>query len=281
MEAYKHSTGTFSADNGLDIFYQSWAAYKSRAALVVIHGLGEHSGRYETLLAALAGKNISLFIADVRGFGRSGGKRGCIERFRDYVSDVRMFIAQIKSKCHTAPLFMLGHSFGGIIAMQYVLAYNDSVSGLVLSSPALDFGSSAPAFLRGAARLISGIVPNATIAARGDFAGISRNMDYVESCRRDKLLHGRISARLYTEASKAAEDCMRRAYEITTPMLIVHGKADTIADYRKSEVLFERLSSQDKNIRLFDGLYHQTFNEIPDDRDKVLAAVQEWFAEHI
>ena len=281
MKNYKHKTGTFKGKGDIELFFQEWTVPSPKAALVVVHGLGEHSGRYDNLLNALSDSGVSVYACDSRGFGRSAGKRGCVSSFADYVDDQKIFIDMLKSANPKTPLLMLGHSLGGLIAFKYALEYGSSISGIILSSPAFVFTGKVAGWKKALARLFSKIKPDFSLSSSSDFAGLSHDLEYVESCKDDPLLHNMVSARLYTEFMETSSECMSRAFEFNPPVLIFHGNADPIIDYKGSETIFERVSSRDKEIRIFDGLYHKTMNEIPEERQKVLAVVASWVNKHL
>ncbi len=137
MADYNHETGTMIGKGGLEIFFQSWKAESPRGILVISHGLGEHSGRYKYLLEHLKGKRISVYALDHRGHGRSSGRRGHVMDFGEYTADLAYFINFARDEYPGIRIFLLGHSMGGIIAMNYAIAHQDVLAGLILSSPAL------------------------------------------------------------------------------------------------------------------------------------------------
>jgi len=280
MKNYKHETGTFKGKGGIELFFQEWTVPSPKAMLVVVHGLGEHSGCYDNLLDAVSGDGISVYACDSRGFGRSAGKRGCLSSFMDYVDDQKIFVDTLKSANPKLPLLMLGHSLGGLIVFKYALEYGSSISGVILSSPAFVFTGKVAGWKKALAKLFSTLKPDFSLPAGSDFTGISHDPEYIKSCKNDPLLHNMVSARLYTEFKKTSSECMSRAFEFNLPILIFHGNADPIVNYKVSETVFERVSSRDKEIRIFDGLYHKTMNEIPEERQKVLALVTSWVKKH-
>ena len=280
MKKYKHKTGTFKGKSDVELFFQEWTVPSPKAILVVVHGMGEHSGRYDNLLDALSGSKISIYACDNRGFGRSAGKKGYVSSFMDYVDDQKIFIDMLKSANPKTPVLMLGHSLGGLIVFKYALEYGSSVSGIVLSSPAFVFTGKVAGWKKTLAKWLSTLKPDFSLSTGSDFAGLSHDPEYIESCKNDPLLHDIVSARFYTEFMKTSSECMGRAFEFNPPMLIFHGNADPIVDYKGSETIFERVSSRDKEVHIFDGLYHKTMNEIPEERQKVLAIVVAWIKKH-
>lgn len=278
--SYKHKTGTFKGVKDTELFYQSWLADSPSGALIIVHGLGEHSGRYKNVLNVLKGDSISVYSFDQRGFGKSQGKRGCVDSFRDYIEDVKIFVAKVKSDNNELPVIMLGHSLGGLIAAMFAIEYGDDINGLILSSPAFLFTGEVPWWKKAAAKLMTHISPNFSLSSGDDYSGLSHDPAYIEECKKDKLLHNFVSARLYDEFLKSSVTCMSKAFELSIPFFIFHGNADPITDYKGSEIFFQRASSKDKELKIFDGLYHKTMNEIPQEREKVLAMVSAWIKNH-
>ena len=276
MGSYKHKTGTFKGIKETELFYQSWISDSPSAALVIIHGLGEHSGRYENIRNALKDSSISIYCFDLRGFGKSQGKRGCVDSFHDYIADIKIFVDMIKANSGFSSVLMLGHSLGGLIAASYALEYGNDLDGLALSSPAFKFTGDIPWWKKALAKVMSVVNPDFTLSSGDDYSGLSHDPEYIEDCKSDKLLHNMASARFYFEFLQYSSDCMIKAYELSVPLLIFHGNADPITDYKGSELFFERASSAKKEIKIFDGLYHKTMNEIPVEREKVLAFVTGW-----
>jgi lysophospholipase len=276
MSSYKHVSGTFPGKGTVEIFHQSWLVNDPRAVLVIVHGLSEHSGRYANIIDALEGSGISIYSFDLRGFGQSGGKRGHVDSFLDYIYDLKLFVNFVKENNRNLPLFMLGHSLGGVIACRYALDYAEDLRGLILSSAGLRLLVEIPGWKKRLANLLSSYTPEFSLATGLNPRALTHDMDAVEAYENDPLVHDRVSIRFWMEFNRAAGECLNRSYEIRTPVLLIHGKSDPIIDYIGSEIVFERAASSDKELRLFDGLYHETMNEIPSGRQKVLALIVSW-----
>ena len=279
MNSYTHNTGTFIGKGGTEIFFQNWCVDKPRGVLVIVHGIGEHSGRYDNIINELKRKKISIYALDHRGHGRSGGKRGHADSFMDYVYDLKLFIDLIKEENNEIPLVILGHSLGGVIATKYALAYSEDLNSLVLSSPAFIHSVEIPGWKKSLSRILSQYAPSLTQPTKLDARYLSHDADVVEAYENDRLVHDKASVRFYTEFTKACEECLNRASELRIPLLVYHGKEDKIVDYHGSEKFFNNASSRDKSIHLFDGYYHETMNELG--KKKVLQIAARWIVKAV
>ena len=175
MATYQHSTGTFIGKGGIEIFFQQWEVANPQAVLIIIHGLGDDSGRYGNLIDALQNKGIAIFGLDHRGFGRSGGKRGHTDSFMDYIYDIKIFVNMIKDKNPNKPVIMLGHSMGGVLAIKYALTHAEDLDALILSSPGLVPTIKVPAWKEKLAIFLSKRIPSFTMPSGLDASTISRD----------------------------------------------------------------------------------------------------------
>jgi lysophospholipase len=279
MADYQHETGTIIGKGGTEIFVQRWRAHRPLASLVIAHGLGEHSGRYGNLINWLSGKRISIYALDHRGHGRSSGKRGHVTSFGDYVDDLAFFINSVIDDNPGLPVFLLGHSMGGVIAMLYALRSQEKLAGLILSSPGLIPTVEAPKYKVACASFLSKYLPSLLVSNELDSNYISHDRHVVANYQNDPLVHDRISARWYTEFIKSAEECLNRSSEIMIPLFVFHGTDDRLVDFTGSIHVFDAASSRDKTKLLLEGLYHETMNEVEYEREKVLAAISKWILE--
>ncbi|HOV09719.1 MAG TPA: lysophospholipase, partial [Spirochaetota bacterium] len=280
-ESYKHETGSFTGKGGVEIFFQKWLVDKAKAILVLVHGLGEHSGRYSNLLNSLAGKNISIVAIDHRGHGKSGGKRGHIDSFMDYVYDLKLFMEFIKEENRGLPVVLFGHSMGGVIAAKYALTYPDDFSMLVLSSSGFAPSAEIPQWKKSLAEFLSSKVGALTMSNGLNTADLSHDKEVVVAYENDPLVHDRVSARWFVEFMKAAGECMANARNIKKPLLVFHGKSDNIADYKASEEFYNSATSSNKQLFIYDGLFHETMNETEAERNKVLKDVTGWILKNL
>ena len=281
MESYSHDTGTFSGKGGVEIFFQKWIAPRSKAALVLIHGVGEHSGRYNNLLKALQGRGISVFAIDHRGHGKSHGRRGHIDSFMDYVYDLKLFIEYVKEENKGLPLILYGHSMGGVIAAKYALTYKDDPSIVILSSPGFNPAFTVPGWKKSVAAFFAARIGSLSMPTGLLSEDISRDSEVVKEYDNDPLVHGKVSARWFIEFMKAGEECMANASYLKKPLLVFHGKGDKIADYNAAEEFYTKAGSAEKELFLYDGFYHEVINEPEQDRNKALKDVTAWIIKQI
>lgn len=281
MESYSHDTGSFTGKGGIEIFFQKWLVDKARAVLVIAHGLGEHSGRYGNLLQSLAGKKISVFAIDHRGHGKSDGKRGHIDSFMDYVYDLKLFVEFIKEENRGLPIILFGHSMGGVIAARYSMTYPDDVSLIVMSSPGLATTVKVPEWKIGIASFFSPRIGSLTFPNGLNAQDLSHDREAVSAYENDPLVHNRISARWTMEFMRATEECMANAKNIRKPILLLHGKSDNIADCKATEEFYNSVSSSNKTLNLYEGLYHETMNETTEEREKVLRDITGWIIKNL
>ncbi len=276
MGDYQHETGTMIGRGGTEIFIQSWEASHPGAALVLSHGLGEHSGRYGHIVERLKGKHVSIFAMDHRGHGRSAGKRGHVLHFDEYVDDLGFYINIVIDQKPDLPVFLLGHSMGGLIAMSYALRSQEKLSGLILSSAALLSSVEAPPVKVAVGNFLAKYLPGIQVSNELDANYISHDRDTVKKYLSDPLNHDRISLRWYTEFMRAGKECLARADELKIPLLLFHGTEDRIIDFSGTIQVFNAASSRDKKQHLFEGLYHEAMNEVEHERVKVLDVVGNW-----
>ncbi len=280
MAAFQHSTGTFIGKGGIEIFFQQWEVANPKAILVIVHGLGEHSGRYGNLIDALQNKGIAIYGLDHRGFGRSGGKRGHVDSFMDYIYDLKIFVNMIKDKHPNKPIIMIGHSMGGVLALKYALTHAEDLDALILSSPGLVPAIKVPAWKKNLAIFLSSRIPSLTMPSGLDATTISRDKEVVKQYLDDPLVHDKVTPRFYVEMMNTIDECINRCGEIKLPLLLFHGTADALVLDEASKIVYDRASSKDKTLKLFEGLYHETMNELEPDRKKVLKVVSDWIVAH-
>lgn len=281
MENYQHITGSFSSRDGLKIFYQKWVSKQVKGVVVIAHGLGEHSSRYMHLLEEMSGQDVSFYVLDHRGHGRSEGKRGHVSSFNDFVADLDILIQMAHSENPGLPLILLGHSMGGVIAFQYTLRHSQATDALILSSAGLIPILEVPGWQQRLVRILSRIAPGLAIANGLNAAGLSHDQTIMDSYLNDPLVHDKVTVRWFTEFISAGQESLSRAGELTVPLLIIHGRNDPIVDYQGSIKTMEQASSPDKTLYIFNGLLHETMNESLEQRQDVLAKVGEWIMNHL
>jgi acylglycerol lipase len=267
---------------GLELFRRWWRDERTdppTAVIVLVHGAGEHSGRYEHVAERLVGDGYAVHALDHRGHGRSQGPRALIDRVDHAVTDLNALVSAAVQHESSAsiPVLMVGHSMGAMIAVRYACDHQHRLDGLALSG-ALASSDASPA-LRIVGRAISAVAPTLGLIAI-DSSLISRDPAVVAAYRSDPLVHhGKLPARTAAEIAATVAGFPGRVHEITIPTLIMYGTEDRLCPPAGSEMLAQRIGAADKRTIPYDGLYHEIFNE--PERDAVLSDLNEWLAARV
>ncbi len=279
-----HNTQDFfqaSADH-CQCFWQKWIPDQPIERTVIIqHGLGEHSGRYENLLDYFAGSSTAFYAMDARGHGRSEGKKGHVKLFMQYADDLHDFVKLVLQEQKVNEVFLLGHSLGGAIAALYASAYPQHLRGLILSSPAIElYMTPYMKVAKATARGLAAAFPSLTLASNLNQKYLSHDRQVIADYRADPLVHGYASATLGYEMFRVGEKLYNKAPSLHMPLYIMHGTGDKITDAKGSEKFYELAGSQDKTLKLYDDLYHEMMNEPSKDREVVLEDLKAWILAH-
>ncbi|MPZ66264.1 MAG: alpha/beta fold hydrolase [Pseudonocardiaceae bacterium] len=274
-----HLEGTRTISRASSGFWQGWLPDDDpRAVVVIVHGLGEHGGRYDHVGQHLAGAGFACYAADHCGHGRSQGRRANIGRMDRIVDDLAEFVGFATAHTPGVPVFVLGHSMGGLIALQYATGEPAELTGLVLSGAAVQVavGSS---LMRSVARLLSAVTPNLGVLTLPP-EHLSRDPEVVAAYRTDPLVHhGKVPARTGAEILATTQALPERLDRLRIPVLILHGVEDRLVSPAGSRMVHQRIATEDRTLRLYDGLHHEIFNE--PEQDQVLDDLIGWLARHI
>jgi alpha-beta hydrolase superfamily lysophospholipase len=274
------ASGSFNGARGRQIFWRSWTPDEApaRATIVLVHGLGEHSGRYDHVVARLLGEGYAVHTADHRGHGRSDGPRALIEDMDDVVADVDALVDRATTAEPGVPVFMLGHSMGGLITLRYALAHQQRLAGLILSA-ALAQLDAVPRALELVGRALSVIAPRAPLIAL-DPELVSREPAVVADYRSDPLVHhGKVPARTAVQLADTVARFPSTVGAITVPALILYGTADGLCPPAGSVMLAERIGAADLTVNAYEGLFHEILNE--PEREVVLDDIVTWLAARV
>jgi acylglycerol lipase len=276
----RHEEGFFQGVRGIRIYHQCWLPEgEPKAVLLIVHGLGEHSGRYRNVVDHLVPAGYALYGLDHVGHGKSEGTREEVERFEDLTQTLDLFRAIVQQAHPGKPLFLYGHSLGALIVPYYLLNSRDGLAGAILSAPMVcvpDHVSAATVLL---GRVLSRLLPKAGVVTV-DPTGVSRDHAVVDAYVNDPLVfHGKTPARLAAEMLRAMECVTAEAARITLPLLLLQASADHLVNPRDARFLHDAVSSTDKTLKVYEGLYHEVHNE--PERATVLQDVEAWLAARV
>jgi acylglycerol lipase len=266
----KHKEGNFKGLKDFNIYFQCWLPEESaRAVILVAHGYGEHSGRYQNLVDHFLPRGYAVYALDHRGHGRSDGERVQVDHFSDYLTDLKTFFDLVQRESLGQKIFLLGHSMGAGISTAYAVQHQQELAGLILSGGGItpNTGAAAPAA--------------APRTGAGDLAStLSRDPAVVEAYRNDPLVyHGPPPDRRASAMSSMRSQLPDQVPGITLPILIMAGSASPLGDGPRSQALYDAVGSRDKTLKLYEGLMHEIFNE--PEHPQVMADLEAWLEAHV
>ncbi len=275
----KHQEGNFSNDKGQSLYYQFWLpAGKVKASVFIIHGLHEHCGRYQHLAAYLTDNGYGVYGLDFPGHGKSDGLRSYVDSYLDFINPMERSLDMIRDWQPGLPVFFLGHSMGGLLGAAYLADHPHRVNGAILSGSLVKVPDYVSDFTLQIGKILSNILPKFRIVAI-DIEGLSRDPAVVQAYIDDPLVFkGKTTTRISNEINYAIELVEKRGPAITDPLLILHGGADRVCDPSWSQYIYDLVSSPDKQLIIYDGLYHEIYNE--PEAETVYDDVINWLDEH-
>lgn len=278
----QHDAGTLTASDGLTLATRRWMpTSRPKAVVVLVHGIGEHSGRYAHVATHLMLHDYAVHSFDLRGHGRSEGEpRVYVDSFDEYLEDLAQFLRHVRSEAPRLPLFLYGHSMGGGIAANYVVERGtDGLAGLVLSSAALKIPADLSPLLQKAAGVLSRLVPKIPLT-KIDPDDLSRDPAVVRAYLEDPLVYtGGVRPRVGAEILRVTDHIQNHIDAFTLPLYLYHGTDDKITDPAGSRSVYERAPTDDKTLNLYDGFFHETHNE--PERERVLKDLTDWLDAHV
>lgn len=275
----EHTEGRFTGAARGTIYWQGWAPEGDvKGVLVLSHGYAEHGGRYAHVAERLAADGFATYAPDHRGHGRSEGPRANVNRMAEVVTDLDAMIDVATGEHPGVPLFLYGHSMGGLIALRYAIAHQSKLSGLLLSGPAV-VTSVGSKFERSAAKLLSRITPNLRPTPL-DSSLICRDPEVVRKYDTDPLVYrGKIPVRTGAESLITADAVITDLAKLRLPLLIVQGTEDKLVSPTGAQLVAGSASSEDITLKLYEGLYHEVHNE--PEHEAVLDDIAAWLAKHV
>jgi alpha-beta hydrolase superfamily lysophospholipase len=269
---------SFEGTGGLNIAMRSWTADGApRAVLAIVPGFNSHSGYYNWVAEQFIAEGVAVYSVDLRGRGKSDGERYYVADFNDYVSDVAKLVDIARSENPGLPVFILGHSAGGVVACMYTLEHQSELAGLICESFA--FQVPAPDFALAALKGLAHVFPHAHVLKLKNKI-FSRDPKAVEAMDNDPLIANETQPTQTVAQMVIADDKLKAAFpQFTLPVMIIHGTEDKATRYQGSPLFYDTASSPDKTIKLYEGHFHDLLNDV--DKELVIADIKAWVEERI
>jgi alpha-beta hydrolase superfamily lysophospholipase len=260
--------------NGIKLQMQAWEPdTRPKAVVGLLHGLGEHVARYSAVARLLVKSGFAVMGFDLRGHGRSGGRRGHTPSYETLLNDLGVLLEQIADRYPRRPVFLYGHSLGGALAINYVLRRPSKIRGVIATSPWLIAMVKAPPLKAGLARILDPILPTYTDRWAVEPKSLARDPEVGDAYERDPLVHSFITSRMYLAATGAGQWALDHAADFPLPLLLMHGTADRVTSWEASREFARRLG---RNVtwRSWEGWYHELHNE--PERGRIVRAMTAW-----
>ena len=258
----KNIEWTWKSFDGLEMFARGWLPDgQVKGAVCLVHGLGEHSGRYAHVGAAFTAAGYDLLAFDLRGHGKSAGPRGHTPSLDAYFKDIETFLRDAQTRFGSAPVFLYGHSLGGLLVLSYSLSNRTNPRGVIASSPGLMSAIHDQKVKLAVAKLLGSVAPTVTLPSELVNEHISRDSHVVEAYKNDPLVHDRITTGFGKAGLQATDLAFARAAQFPVPLLIAYGSADPIAYPRGSEKFASLVPPARVTVKRYEGLYHEIHNE--------------------
>jgi alpha-beta hydrolase superfamily lysophospholipase len=276
----EHNEGVFQGSGNIKLYYQSWKpSTEPRAIVAIVHGVGEHSGRYQNLLEPMTNNEYAVYGFDLRGHGRSPGQRVYINNWTEYREDLNAFVKFIKEQEPGKAIFLYCHSLGSIIGLDYVLNYPKEVKGAIFSgTPFESTGAVKPALIA-LANVMSKFIPRLSMNLGLDITALSKDEAVVHAYANDPLVTRLATARFGTEYLKMTDWTKQHISEITVPTFFIHGEADRIAVAQAVSEAVKKITLAEKSLIIYPGGFHEPHNDYGHPR--VMGNVIEWLRQHV
>jgi alpha-beta hydrolase superfamily lysophospholipase len=273
----RREDGSVHARDGTRLWWQRYVPESPCGSVAVLHGGGDHSGRYAGVTRALVRAGFSVALLDFRGHGRSAGRRWHVSSFRDYVDDLDAFMGRVREADGGGSPFVLAHSQGALVAIQWALVGRRDVSGFVLSSPYLRLALKPPLLKLLSAQVVGRVIPWLPVKTGLRVVDLTSDVEMQRWTDADPL-YGRATTPSWFNASLSAQqDAVSRAREFDYPLLVLAAGADRIADVAATREFVASAGCVDKELRVYDRMQHEIFNER--DRDRAIGDAVAWLSE--
>ncbi len=268
----------WKSPDGLEMYSCQWTPEgKPKAVLVLVHGLGEHVGRYSHVGAFLSANGYALAGFDLRGHGKSGGPRGHTPSYNTLMEDITAFLQQVDQHFPSVPKFLYGHSLGGNLILNYAIRYKPEIRGVVATAPWLELAFQPPISKVRLARVMNRIFPSYSQGNGLDIDKLSRDRAVVTAYRDDLLVHEKISARMFLSTYDSGLWALENASKFPLPVLLMNGEGDAITSAKASREFAERAGVK-ATVKIWPGMYHEIHNE--PEKEEVFKFMLDWLEKH-
>lgn len=275
----KHTEFKFKTFDGLQLFGQSWQPEdRPRAVVCLVHGIGEHSGRYVHVADRLTKAGYAMFTFDLRGHGKSEGLRGHIPSYEAIMQDISFLLEIANKKFPQLPAFLCGHSLGGNLVLNYVLRRQPYLKGVIATAPWLRLAFEPPAFKIALGKITNRIWPSFSQKSGLDTNALSHDLEAVHTYKNDPMVHDRISARMFISTYQAGQWALEHASEFSLPLLLMQGGADKIISIEASKEFANKISEK-CTFKIWDNLYHEIHNE--PEKEEVFKFLIDWLDKEV
>ncbi len=267
---------TTVSSKGVDLYLRWARPARKKGTVLLVHGVGEHTGRYEHFERAVTGAGWALYAYDHRGHGRSKGRRVHVDRFDDYVDDLQRVYDESKAHAGEGKIFVFGHSMGGLVVSSWAAFRRPAVWGVGIQSAPFKLAVQVPALKIAAAKALSRVIPALALANEVDPKLLSRDPSVAKAYMMDPLVERKATVRWGAEFLAAIDRINARASELDVPYFMSHGDADGICAHEGTEAFHALTRSSDKTLKIYPGCFHELHNETPEDRQKLFSDLLAW-----
>ena len=275
----RRDEGFFSARDNTRLYWQSVLPDTEPSCFIgVVHGYGDHSGRYRRFIDYLAGEGVGVMAFDYRGHGKADGRRGYCAKWPDFVDDLEVFWARVRGSAQGKPTFLLAHSHGGLMALHWALKKPEGVKGLVLTAPYLKLALDPPAMKIFAAKAVGLLIPWMPVPTDIAFDQLSRDPEWQKETEADPLYGRKATPRWFVQSTAAQAALAGKGRELTLPILVSCGSADPIASTGATRAFFETIGSTDKTYDEREGMRHEVLCELG--KEALWGEISRWISAH-
>lgn len=275
----KHDEGFFTAKDNLRLFWETDFPDSPKADVALIHGYGDHAGRYREFIDQLVKDGFAVHAFDFRGHGQADGRRGYVHRWQDYVDDFEVFWRRVQANNGGRKTFIFAHSTGALIALHWLGREPEGVAGLVMSAPYLQLAINPPFVKVMAAKLVNNVVPWLGLPSELNSGHLSRDEAWRKRTDSDPLYNRTVTPRFFIESTKAQLEAIARAPKVRVPVMVALGERDGVASPAVTRTFFKALGSSDKELKEYPGMLHEIVAEVG--KEEVWRDISGWISKHL